>query len=315
MKASGEIKGEALWEVSTTYKLFADLPVNRAVKSVMTDVIHYALNNNEDITAVMSLGIGTGELYKGILRKDIIENKLRVLGVEPDKVLVDRCVEDFPGNYMESSNFVNVTDNCSCVIHRSLVFPHEIYENTMNFVEARFALHQILFRKTIMGLIRRVYKVLKNNGVFIVGDIDHWIGSYIEKKVLTLTRYYNEIEVDPKRALLLAKKQKVVEIPILDRTSHADNEAIKSLMNTTLEPLNTEVQDTTRIGWEESVNSDFDDGIKGRKWYRTKEDWEEMIVEGFENKVDIRTISPQEIRKKYPDVRDNPFILMATKTE
>jgi len=314
MKGTGEIKGEAVWEVSTAYKLFADLPVNRAVKSVMTDLIHYALNNSDEITTVQSLGIGTGELYKGILRKDIIENKLRVLGVEPDRALMDRCVEDFPGNYMESSNFINVTDNCSCVINRSLLFPHEIYENTINFAEARFTLHQILFRKSLVGLMRRVYKVLRKNGVFIIGDIDHWIGSYIEKKITTLTRYYNEIEVDPKKALLLAKKQKVVEIPILDRSNHADNEAIKSLLQVTLEPLSTEVQEAARIGWEEIVNADMEDGTRGRKWYRPKEEWEEMIREGFDDKVSIRIISPQEIKKKFPDVRDNPFLLMATKT-
>ncbi|GEM_PF-2448511 len=315
MKGTGEIKGEALWEVSTVYKLFADLPVNRAVNSVMTDFIHYALENSEDITTVLSLGMGTGELYKGVLRRDIIDKKLRVLGVESDRALVERCVEDFPGQYMESSNFINVTDNYSCVINRSLIFPHELYDETVNFAEARFSLNQILFRKSILGLMRRVYKVLRKNGVFMIGDIDHWIGSYIEKKIQTLARFYNEIEVDSKKAVLLGKKQKVVEIPILDKAIHADNEAIKSLMKVTLEPLNREVENTAKIGWEESVKTDIDDGMKGRKWYRTKEEWEEMIKEGFDNRVSIRIISPQEIRKKFPDVHDNPFLLMATKTE
>jgi SAM-dependent methyltransferase len=314
MRHPGDGMTEVVWESANSYKALPDLATSRAARSTVVDLIKCTITDKEKAYSVFSLGIGSGALYKNLLKKEIKDGKLRVLGIEHDKYLYERAVEDFPGDYMKASHFNNVEEKCSSIIQRSLLAPIEIYENSMDIVESRFTLQGLLFQKQLAVVLDRVNKILKPGGMFIVSGIDCWIGSYIEKKVLTLKRFYSEVTVDPRRALIVCKKGRVMEFPILDTGNHSDQEALKSMKKLTLDALKIEGELLGKIGCEEFISSDCEDGFKGRLWYRTKEEWVEMLKAAFGPNIQMKVITPQEIRHLYNDVHDNPFLIMVTKT-
>jgi SAM-dependent methyltransferase len=314
MKRSLGVIGDAVWEVTDSYKSLPDMASSRAIKGIITDLIGYTLGKRESIATLFSLGIGAGDLYKTTLRKEIEEEKLRVFGIDSDRNLVDRCIEDFPGNYMESSTFINVTGISSSVLARSITKNFEIYENSIDFAEARFNLHTVLLRRQIHSILSKIYNILKPGGMFMMSDIDFWIGSYIEKKLVTLSNYYHEVWLDEENALILCKKLTTSEFPIIDPKNHADNEALKGITKLLLEPLKKEAEETGKLGWEEIVAQDELDWTKGRIWFRTREEWEELIKSAFQGNVKIQVITPFEIKKTHPDVQNHIFMLIATKT-
>jgi ubiquinone/menaquinone biosynthesis C-methylase UbiE len=305
---------ELIWERTSSYKALPDLATAKAVKATVADIIKFAVSDKKNMSTVLSLGTGSGDIYKNQLRREIEERKLRVFGIEHDSFLIKRCREDFPGSYMEASFFYSLEDRYSTVMHRNLLAPLDINDGSVDIIESRFSLHALLFQKQILTLLERLEKVLNpSGGTLIISSIDSWIGSYIEKKLSTLQRFYSDVALDPEKAVISGKKLKRVEFPILDQTNHSDQDALKALVKVSLEPLKAEGRKTSMPGWEEITNADYGDGLKGRLWYRTKEEWVELIRQVFGNKISIKIITPQEIKNLYSDVLDNPFLIMVTK--
>jgi hypothetical protein len=305
-----------LWERTCSYKALSELATARAIKSTVADIIKFTLSDRKETATVFSLGIGNGDLYKNQLRKEIDEGKLRIFGSERDPFLVKRCREEFPGTLREVSFFYTAEERHSAVMEKSLqsqLATLDIDENMVDIVESRFTLHAFLFQKQLIQMLEKIEKILKPSGTFIVSSIDNWIGNYIEKKFLTLQRFYGDVTLEPETAIISGSRRKAVSLPVLENTNHSDQEALKTLVQSSLEPLKAEGKAMARPGWEDVINLDYDDGIKGRLWYRTKEEWEEMVKSVFGGNAEIRILSPQEIKNRYNDVLDQPFLLMVTK--
>lgn len=313
MKTPGIIVGKGFWEVANSYDMLPNLATVKAVTSILVDLIHSFIVSNEEKTVVFSMGFGTGALYKQLLREELEEEQIRVLGMEYDPDLIKLAVEDFPGKYMEALTFRNVAAECSSVIQKSLAQSLDVRENSVDILEARFVLHGVLFRKELIKIIEGIYNVLKPRGIFVLAEIDNWIGTYIEKKLESLIKFYTELDLNIEKGTIVCKKHKAVEFPILDKSNHSDKDAVRALIKTNLEPMKIEAEKSGRIGWDEIVTDDINDGVSGRKWYRSKEEWQEIVRAGFGEKVDIRIISTREIKNVHNDVVDNPFMLIATK--
>jgi ubiquinone/menaquinone biosynthesis C-methylase UbiE len=314
MKRSLGVIGDALWERTDCFKSLPDMASAKASRMIMADLIRYSLGKQESTATIFSMGIGLGDMYKTLLKKEIESEKLRVYGIDCDDQMIERCVEDFPGNYMESSTFINVTDNCSSVHKKSVARNFEIYESSMDFVEARFILHNVLLKRQIHSILTKIYTILKPGAMLMMSDIDFWIGSYIEKKLIALSNYYHEVWLDEDNTLILCKKLATVEFPILDQKNYNDNEAIKGITKLSLDGLRKEAEATGKLGWEEIAALDTLDWTTGRAWFRTKEEWEELVKNAFQGNAKIQVISPAEIKRKHTDVQNHIFMLTAIKT-
>lgn len=313
MKVSGDITGDDRWETSDSYQLIYALPAGTAIRKVIADFIQSLLNSSNEPLRIFSLAIGSGDLYKRLLNKEIENGKISVIGIENDKALYKRCIEEFPGRFADIPALGNIPDGYSSIIEGGLDRLNTMMENTVDIFEARFVISRLLFKNKIIETIEKISRILKPKGTFILSDIDNWIGTYIEKKIEILSRYYNEINIDLNKGILVCRKRATIENPILDKNNHNDKDAVKTLIKSCLEPLKTEAGKTDMIGWEEVVNADIQNALTGRVYYRTKDEWKEIIKTAFNANIDIRVISAEDIQKKFSDVINNPFLVIATK--
>lgn len=313
MKAPGEIKGDTIWEEINSYREIINLPASKATMTIIADFIRSMINSSNEHMNVFSLRTGSGSMYKRMLNKELENGKMSVKGIEKDKKMYDRCIEGFPGKYAESHKFGNVPDGYSSIIEGGISNVHEVVENTIDIFETRFTLSGVFLRKQLIEIFEKIHGILKPKGTLILCDIDNWIGSYIEKKAEILGRYYSEIRIDLSKGAFICKKRKETENLILDKNNHGDKDAVKALIKSSIEPLKIEAEKTGKAGWEEIVNADIQNALKGRIWYRTRDEWKEIISSGFSNNVDFRILSPEDIRKKFNDVINNPFLIIATK--
>ncbi|MDQ7823079.1 MAG: hypothetical protein RDV48_09825 [Candidatus Eremiobacteraeota bacterium] len=313
MRQPCEITGELLWEQPGIYRELPDLAVCSGVRAIIADFIGSLAETYDSKLTVFSLGAGRAELYRQNLCTKLRDDKIRLLGIESDGELAGRAAEEFPGKYMVALTFRNVMDGFSSIVTRSITKTFDINENTVDFAEARFFLSSVLMKAELVSIMERVFRLIKPGGSFILAEIDSSIGSYIEKKIMTMRKFFKEMRVDVAQGILVGKKHRSFELPILDRQLLDDAEILRDHEKASLQGLREETEKLGMPGWSDIFELEREDVYSGRKWYRPKEEWEEIIRQGCRTPLSLQVIPSHEIKKLYPDVKDNPFIITAKK--
>jgi SAM-dependent methyltransferase len=302
------------WATPDIYQSVTGLPVLRSLRTITASIIRDRLLDIGK-QKILSIGLGTGVIYKHVLKEQINQGKLGVMGLDVSHEMVDSFVKEIrlPTKKLLGLKIPNYGE--VLVSHHNILDGLSLPESSFDIVEAVLVLHHINYSHQLKEISKMVYKLLKKGGVFIIGDIDLNIGSYIEKKEEELKSKYTNVYRDTEKGCFnySLMNGKSFSIPILDKDDNEDKKVIANMMQESFNYLRDEA---VRFGSNDSVNAinvEIESALKGCELNRQIDDWIEIVKTGFGHNSQIDVLPPNQIRKMYPDVLDRPFILSVIK--
>lgn len=315
MREPCALSGLRVCNLTSVYKTLYDLPTTDAIRNIEARFITSILENTIGNSDILSFNPGRGFLYKSLLRKYFENGRLRLIGLETDKYFLHHLKEDFPGDYMDAL-VPRVVDPG----HSSDFFAENIDQDfdfpmdSFNFIEVSFALHSFMFREDIERFLTRILKLLRKGGYFIMADLDCCIGSYIESRMNVYRSFYKEMNFNASEGFVTCIKNKKRQLPFLDINNIvADNNFLQYIYKSRFVFFEEESSLSTLPEASEIVLSESEAISRGFRFYRTKEEWKDIVAGVFGPDSNILLTSPDDIKKKYPRVKDFPFVLVAVK--
>jgi ubiquinone/menaquinone biosynthesis C-methylase UbiE len=216
--------GLGWWSDSLNYSRITGLPVIAAIRAITAGVIQQKLKHGP--AKVLSLGIGTGALYKEFFRDDLFSGKLTLFGIDILESMINACKAQFP---LPNAHF-EVTD-----LLASDRFPDEKFD----VVEAGLVLHHVLRAEELQQVISKLFSQLNAKGSFVLGDIDVPCGEYVESKLKYLESQHGELKVDSQTGEFVSRNSR---FPILNLADPKDLEVFQTLDKVTCTPLLNELE-------------------------------------------------------------------------
>jgi SAM-dependent methyltransferase len=293
--------GQGFWLDSAHYQQVVGLPVISSLRNVTANIIQSKLNSSP--IRVLSLGIGTGALYKDYFHRELSDNSLSLFGIDILESMISKCKVDLP--------FPNVNLKTGDICD----FP-KLFHGEYDVIEAGLVLHHILRKEELGELIQSASACLKPKGLFILGDIDVACGEYLDKKLRALENVHGKLSIDENTGTFFNEQ---VSLPIFSSDDQTDLEILKGLEELTCKPLMAEVEnlnDSVREKLKPIIEMNVKSAKKGLEWHRalTSEDgWISLFQQNFASPNKLKIFEPTEIRDAFPGVLDNPFVLVAEK--
>ena len=309
------VSGLKVSNLTSVYKSLYDLPSAVAIRNISAGFITSILGNTSGNNDILTFNPGRGLLYKSLLKKYFENGRLRLLGVETDNYFLQQFKEDFPGDYMDALVPRTVDPGHSSVffaenIAKDLDFPFDSF----NFIEMSFSLSSFMFREDIEEFLRRILKLLRKGGYFIMSDLDSCVGSYIEARMRVYKNFYKEMSFNVSEGFVTCVKNKKRQLPFLDINNiFFDNNFLRNLYNSKFVFFEKEVSVSTLPESADMIVAESEIVRRGLRFYRTKEEWKDIVAGVFGQDTNILLTSPDDIKKRYPEVKDFPFILVAVK--
>ena len=287
-----ERQGRGTWKNPEFLNKFSGLPVICSGRSITCNFIYEKLENN-GASSVFSIGIGTGMMYE-LFKNRINREQLILQGIDILPSMIKEAKTKLGGNVLLSS--------------RDAREPFNIADETIDIVEAGLVLHHILKSEELIDIFRRIKKVLKPSGQFILFDIDVSVGEYIEKKLKKLELDFGLADIDYEKGEFVFKEQK---IKILDPQNPEEKKLIANLDQITCIPLLKEMR-THKPEIKDIIEDNVQKARQGTEWHRSIKSWLKLIELGFGSDCLVNIIKSKEIKKQFPQVLDNPFIIVVT---
>lgn len=314
IKSEKEISsGIGVWKNPEIYEKTSGLPVMSALRTVVSSYILDRMQSQGE-QEVLSLGIGSGEMYK-VFTDQIRSQSLKLKGMDILPGMVCTCVENLGGDVVTS--FEEAVDSKSPLfVCQDLLLPFRISKGALDVVESNLVLHHVLERSQIVDVFRRIEHVLKPRGIFVLGDIDVFVGEYVDLKKIQLQQKYGDVEIDNSTAeFVYTVDGEENRLPILDMDNSDDRRVVDDLKRITCDPLLEEMQENNPL-LENPIIENVGNALCGLEWHRSvngDDGWISLIKEAFGPDCKITLINPEQIRKEYDGVLDNPFVLVVEK--
>jgi SAM-dependent methyltransferase len=302
------------WSSADIYQSVTGLPVLRSLRSATASLIRNRINVIGKQN-VLSIGLGTGEIYKHTLKDEIAQGKLRVVAIDISDEMIEHFAKEFQGNSKIVLDPYIPQDNQIILSQRNILNGLDLPDNSIDIIEAILVLHHISYSNQLNEIIKLAYRILKKNGVLIIGDIDLDIGSYVEKKEAMLREKYSDVVRNSQNGFFFCKSPdgQTVTIPILDENEEEDKNVINRMMAESFNFLRKEAE---KYGTKETMNAidtEIESALKGGELNRSINEWIDIVKSGFGEYSKIEILNPIQIRKIYPDVLDRPFMLIVEK--
>jgi SAM-dependent methyltransferase len=293
--------GLGWWSDSNTYTRASGLPVIASIRALTATVIKRKLQNGP--VKVLSLGIGTGTIYKEFFHEELQNGTLTLYGIDLLESMIEACKSSLVGPNID-------------LVVADLLELDKLPDGGFDVVEAGLVLHHILRFEDLRQLISKIFCALNPGGSFVLGDIDVSCGEYIEAKLIELERVHGSLFIDSQTGQFVNHH---IQVPILDQSDARDLEVIHRLDQKTCTPLLEELrglEPEMREKLQEIVLLNVQSARKGLEWHRaidTHHGWRKIVEGASFSTNQIEIISSEEIKKRAPDVLDNPFLLIASK--
>ncbi len=291
--------GQGWWLNADSYSQIVALPVMKSVHIITSNIIREKLKDGP--IKVLSLGVGSGVLYKNFFKQEVAENKLQLYGIDFLQDMLLQCQKEFPNAILKHDNLISFD---------------QFFSEKFDVIEAVFVLHHILRFEELKQLVRKVYDSLKSDGLFIIGDIDLSCAEHIEEKLIKLEKEHGALSVDLNTGEFFNDK---IRVPILSLDNFDDQKALRRLKLLTCMPLMKELGNLVPEQQEKLrhlVVKDIDSANMGLEWLRgvnTPLGWKALIKESFTPSSDLDILLPDAIKAGFPEVLDSPFVLVARK--
>lgn len=302
------------WYSPQAYQCASGLPVLKSLRMIVASLIRDRIVAFGTQT-VLSLGIGTGKMYEELLGDELRCGSLKVLGIDSSAVMLERCAEGLPIPAKSLPRLRIPTGQEIVLAQQSVLDDFGIGTEAVDIVEAVLILHHIAHRDELEDIVRRVYSVLKQGGIFIFGDIDLSLGAYIEHKERRLKAKYVSVERDLELGVFVCKDidGETRLIPILDRNVESDRQVIDYVVSESLVQLEKEASLYGTPETREVVEVEIDSVMRGGELNRSLEEWRDICLTAFGQDSVHQAVKPDEIRKQFPEVLDRPFVLIVQK--
>lgn len=288
-----EKKGRGTWAKPEFLDKFSGLPVICSGRSITCNFIHEKLEKN-GVASTFSIGIGTGMMYEPFKNK-INGGQLILQGIDILPSMIKEAKTKLVGNVLLSS--------------RDAREPFNITDETIDIVEAGLVLHHILKSKELIDIFKRIKKILKPGGQFILFDIDVSVGEYVENKLKKLELDFGQADIDYETGEFVFKEQR---IKILDTQNPEEETIVSNLNRVTCDPLLEEMK-----RYKPEIKAIIEDNVQkarqGTEWHRSIINWIKLLKQGFDNSCSIEIITPEAIKEQFQKVLDNPFVIVVTK--
>jgi ubiquinone/menaquinone biosynthesis C-methylase UbiE len=294
--------GLGWWSDSQNYSRITGLPVIASIRAITAGVIQQKLMHGP--AKVLSLGIGTGALYKEFFREDLSSGKLTLFGIDILESMINDCKAQFPLPNVQ----LEVAD---------LLVSDKFLDEKFDVVEAGLVLHHVLRAEELQQLISKLFSQLNDKGSFVLGDIDVPCGEYVESKLKYLESQHGEFKVDSQTGEFVSGD---IRLPIFNLAEPKDLSVFQTLDKVTCTPLLNEldhVAPETREKLRQIILLNIESAKKGLEWHRgieTPSGWKAIMERTPFSMEQVVIVSSQNIKEKFPTVLDNPFVLIAHKT-
>lgn len=294
--------GLGWWCDSLNYSRITGLPVIASIRAITAGVIQQKLMHGP--AKVLSLGIGTGALYKKFFREDLSSGKLTLFGIDILESMINDCKAQFPLPNVH----LEVAD---------LLASDKFLDEKFDVVEAGLVLHHVLRADELQQLISKLFVQLNDKGSFVLGDIDVPCGEYVESKLKYLESQHGELKVDSQTGEFVSGDMR---LPIFNLADPKDLAVFQTLDKVTCTPLLNEldhVAPETREKLRQIILLNIESAKKGLEWHRgieTTSGWKTIMERTPFSMEQVVIVSSQNIKEKFPTVLDNPFVLIAHKT-
>ena len=298
------------------YEQVGALPVIQSLRSMTASVIEATPS-----PYVFSIGIGDGVIYSGPLADKLKSGGMKLLGVDISQDLLVKCSSALDTGRAILQNFSPESVSSVSLIQADIL---DIIEDSsfdewaksrFSVIEAGLVLHHIFDSSRLISIFNKISDWLAPGGVFVLADIDVAIGEYLESKEKKLKRDYENVERDNTKGVFVCSKDgRDFYIPVLDVNDDADAEALANLDAKTCRPLLEEAKKSGKPQIVEFVEKNIKSARQGNELHRAAAEWERLIREGFKERLSKYQIFPtEEIKAKFPDVLDSPFVALAYK--
>ncbi|MCP3685344.1 MAG: class I SAM-dependent methyltransferase [bacterium] len=304
--------GKEIWTRSGIYNSFSSLPVIDSVHTVVVSLILDRITSYSE-QSVLSIGIGTGNMYTA-LSSEIQSSSLKLVGVDPSEDMIDRCIGSFLVTVcLVFPEDLEVPSDAEVVLcNWNIMSGIPLEDNSVDVIEASFVLHHIFYRYDLILIFREIFRVLKDDGVFILGDIDLDLGGYIESKLEDLLEVYPSVMLGDGIFLCTDINGIWCNFPIFDDNCEADRKQVEYLNEQSLDGLKEEALRYGDSELQTSIEEEIEGHYLGKEFNRTITEWKEIIFTSLGDRRDFFSISVIDsnfIRAEFPDVLDNPFVL------
>jgi len=309
-----KVVSTGVWCSPEVYQYVSGLPVMKSLRAIVASVIRERVSRFGTQT-VLSLGIGTGTIYKEILSDELRRGVLKVLGIDTSASMLKRCAEGAPVP-------VRMVDKLELCPGMSLILAQQnvlddlgLDAECVDIVEAVLVLHHIARRDQLEDIVRRIRSVLRQDGLFVIGEIDLSLGAHIESKEQRLRAKYPIVERDHDAGVFVCRGAtgEAELVPLLDKRIESDRQLIDYAISESLAGLQTEA---SLYGGPDSIRAieiEVESVLKGAELNRSLEEWRDIVLSGFRQKGGEQVITTSDIRKQFPDVLDRPFVLILQK--
>lgn len=250
---------------------------------------------------VLSLGIGTATLYKSFFEQEIQENKLQLFGVDILESMILASQKQVPNAVLKIGNLLSFD---------------QLFSGKFDIIEAGLVLHHTLRFEELSQLIKKIYNSLNPDGLFILGDIDIICGECIEEKLIKLEKEHGPLSVDHSSGEFFNDN---IRLPIFSLDNDEDKKVLRRLKIFSSIPL-MKVLGNLIPEQEEKLKpmvlKDIESNNKGLEWFRgvnSPAGWKALIRNSFMPCKELNILLPDAIKAGFPEVLDNPFVLVAKK--
>lgn len=298
-----KVIGVGVWARPDLFERCAGLPVLKSIRSITSSIIEGLLNNSES-QKVLSIGIGPGIMYD-VFKEEILAGRLNLIGID--------ILPEMLAKASQNLGRQNVT-----LIEKDIRENLSLPPKSVNIAEAGLVLHHVLEGDELVSIFRQINQVLIKNGVFILGDIDVAIGEHIEAKLQHLRQTYPRVSIDLETGEFVCSNGNQIRLKILDSRNVEDQGILKNMTVTTCQPLEDEMR-KYNASLSDAILANTANARKGLEWHRSikgKHGWISLIKKGFEaTPVNIEIIRPAEIKRRFSNVLDNPFVVVVRKLD
>jgi len=305
------------WTSANEYHELTDIPVIKSLRLIVASIIRkYRKDFIKYRThTILSLGIGTGTLYKEFFPKEINEGYLKVVGIDSSSAMLQQCASDASVR-VRIVNEIQIPQNAELtLVHKNIVEGFGLNDNSIDIVESVLVMHHIAYRDEIKKVLHDIFRVLKRGGIFVLADIDINIGGYIEEKEADLQKQYVRVKRMPMEGIFLCTDSEGnnYSIPVLDQKDENDLGIINNMMKEVFIPLKQEAQQYGSKSTLDAIDKELSSALRGEELNRSAGEWIEILEDCIGEKGYLELLTPKDIKRIYPEVLDKPFLIVATK--
>ena len=304
------------WYSPEAYQYASGLPVLKSLRVIVASLIRERIATF-GTQIVLSLGIGTGNMYKELLSDELRDGSLKVIGIDSSASMLRQCTEGLPilVKILEKPRIPARQE--LILVRQSILNDFGLDPETVDIVEAVLVLHHVAYRAQLEGIIQRLHSTLKEDGVFIVGDIDLSLGAYIENKERRLKAKYASVERDLDLGGFVCKSAdgETRLVSILEKDVESDRQLMEYAMSESFLRLEKEALLYGTMETREVLGIEIESFMKGGELNRSLEEWRDISLAVFGQNSAHRVLGPEDIRGQFSEVLDRPFVLTVQKAK